>query len=364
MHSRRRLPLARPSGLAAALAAPALALIGGVASAQGTSGLTANAALLCAPAGGAVGLNLDAGVANAGEIYLVAGSVTGTAPGTLIQGLLLPINFDAYTSFTISNAGAPALFPQTIGVLDGLGRASAQIVLPPGALVNNVGLHIDYAFFVADLQPTTILVPFTSNSVGVDIGASVAAAFTASATSGNAPLSVTFTNQSTGATSFQWTFGDGTQSTATNPTKIYTQGGTYTVALTASGPCGNDVETKVGHIQVPPTFTQVYGIFQTGNQCINCHTGAFPGGGLGYDNKNLAHASMVGVPSTCAPGQLRVASGNPPASLLVAKIREATFGTPNACGSPMPFVGLPASALSPGNIATIEAWIASGAPNN
>ena len=75
--------------------------------------------------------------------------------------------------------------------------------------------------------------------------------FTASTTSGAAPLAVNFTNTSTGSpTSYSWTFGDGGTSTATNPSHTYTVAGTYTVALTATNACGADTETKSGYITV------------------------------------------------------------------------------------------------------------------
>lgn len=48
---------------------------------------------------------------------------------------------------------------------------------------------------------------------------------------------VQFTNQSTGAVSYQWYFGDGGSSTVTNPTHIYANGGTYTITLIAISQC-------------------------------------------------------------------------------------------------------------------------------
>ncbi|HEY8699878.1 MAG TPA: PKD domain-containing protein [Arthrobacter sp.] len=66
------------------------------------------------------------------------------------------------------------------------------------------------------------------------------AAFSASPTSGTAPLSVTFTDTSTGSpTSWSWTFGDGGTSTAQNPTHTYSAAGTYTAQLTASNSSGS-----------------------------------------------------------------------------------------------------------------------------
>jgi len=57
--------------------------------------------------------------------------------------------------------------------------------------------------------------------------------------SGSAPLSVTFTDQSIGATSWRWDFGDGTNSTAENPIHTYSAAGTYTVRLTITGASGS-----------------------------------------------------------------------------------------------------------------------------
>ena len=64
---------------------------------------------------------------------------------------------------------------------------------------------------------------------------------------------VNFTNSSSGATSYSWTFGDGGTSTATNPSHTYNAAGTYTVELTATNACGNDVSTRTNYITVTCT---------------------------------------------------------------------------------------------------------------
>jgi PKD repeat protein len=67
------------------------------------------------------------------------------------------------------------------------------------------------------------------------------AAFTASSTTGNVPLRVTFTDKSRGSpTSWSWDFGDGGTSTQKNPVHVFTTTGTYTVSLTASNLNGTD----------------------------------------------------------------------------------------------------------------------------
>jgi PKD repeat protein len=84
------------------------------------------------------------------------------------------------------------------------------------------------------------------------------AAFTGSPTSGTAPLTVNFTDQSTGSiTSWSWTFGDGGTSPAQNPSHQYTNAGTYTVTLTVTGPGGSDDEIKTGYITVSPCVAPV-----------------------------------------------------------------------------------------------------------
>jgi len=62
-----------------------------------------------------------------------------------------------------------------------------------------------------------------------------------------APLSVAFTNLSSGATGYLWNFGDTQTSTATSPTHTYAAPGTYTVTLTATSPLtcnGQDIATR------------------------------------------------------------------------------------------------------------------------
>lgn len=60
-----------------------------------------------------------------------------------------------------------------------------------------------------------------------------------------------FTGTSTGASSYAWNFGDGTNSTVVSPVKTYTTPGTYTVTLTATN-SNNCAETYSGTITVHP----------------------------------------------------------------------------------------------------------------
>jgi PKD repeat protein len=63
--------------------------------------------------------------------------------------------------------------------------------------------------------------------------------FTASTLLGIVPLVVTFTDRSTGnPVSWDWNFGDGSRSSAQNPTHIYVVTSTYTVTLTVRNSAG------------------------------------------------------------------------------------------------------------------------------
>jgi gliding motility-associated-like protein len=75
-------------------------------------------------------------------------------------------------------------------------------------------------------------------------------------TTGCAPFTVNFGNQSINSVKYQWNFGDGTSSTQVTPTHIYTNPGTYTVQLIAidTTTC-NMRDTAYGSIQVYPPVT-------------------------------------------------------------------------------------------------------------
>ncbi|MEV4831224.1 carbohydrate-binding protein [Micromonospora sp. NPDC049257] len=89
-----------------------------------------------------------------------------------------------------------------------------------------------------------------------------AARASADRTSGPAPLTVNFSSAGSadpegGALTYSWAFGDGTTSTAANPTKTYTADGSYTATLTVRDPQGatgtNSVTVSVGN--TAPTVT-------------------------------------------------------------------------------------------------------------
>ncbi|WP_230860829.1 carbohydrate-binding protein, partial [Actinoplanes aureus] len=89
------------------------------------------------------------------------------------------------------------------------------------------------------------------------------AAASADKTSGQAPLTVTFSSAGSsdpegGPLTFAWNFGDGTSSSAANPTKTYTTNGNYTATLTVRDTAGAtgtaSVRITVGNTAPTVTF--------------------------------------------------------------------------------------------------------------
>jgi PKD repeat protein len=108
----------------------------------------------------------------------------------------------------------------------------------------------------------------------VVIPAPPVADFAGDPTNGVAPLTVTFTNLSSGATDYAWDFGDGQTSTNASPVNTYTNTGTFSVTLTAVGPGGTNALTRTNYIVVtdiiPPPRLAVspasldFGLISTG----------------------------------------------------------------------------------------------------
>jgi PKD repeat protein len=105
--------------------------------------------------------------------------------------------------------------------------------------------------------------PGTASAADLSVQGSIlpaapVAAFHASPTTGFRPLSVTFTDDSTGTIStWKWEYNSGSGWTefgsgAQNPVYSFATAGTYDIRLTATNTGGSDDETKLGYITVNP----------------------------------------------------------------------------------------------------------------
>lgn len=132
---------------------------------------------------------------------------------------------------------------------------------------------------------------------------------------GCAPLVVQFTNTSQNFVSCDWYFGDGTTSTAINPSHTYTNSGTFDVTLRCVGPTGC-IKSIVYHDIISITTTQA--IF-TANPRVGCppldvnFTSLSPGTGLTY-SWNFGDGTTSNQPN---PSHTYTTAGNFDVTLVV-----------------------------------------------
>lgn len=125
-------------------------------------------------------------------------------------------------------------------------RGFAAVSIPAGAAGSDA-----LAFTAAStFDPTrSVSATYTVSVLAIPL----AADFSGSPTTGTAPLSVAFSDLSTGApSSWLWDFGDGGTSASQNPTHEYADAGTYTVSLTARNAGGQDTTTNTSYVTVSP----------------------------------------------------------------------------------------------------------------
>jgi PKD repeat protein len=150
---------------------------------------------------------------------------------------ILPSGGDSYLGTIISN-GKNAPIIGSGGGDPGYKWYNVTSTLQNGT--NEIGVRNDGGYLNLALAMLEVTEETTSE-----------ANFSANITSGDAPLTVKFTDTSTGTpTSWLWDFGDGGTSPEQNPTHIYTAEGTYAVKLTVSNSLGTDSEEKTGYITV------------------------------------------------------------------------------------------------------------------
>ena len=102
-----------------------------------------------------------------------------------------------------------------------------------------------------------------SSTYSYTVQAAPVSVFSATPTTGGAPLTVTFTDSSNGSiTGRFWNFGDGTtfQATGTSVAHTYSVPGNYTVSLTVSGTSGNNTNTQAGLVTATSVDTAGGGV--------------------------------------------------------------------------------------------------------
>ncbi len=146
------------------------------------------------------------------------------------------------SEFVLNSAGARVSGPTPLIEYTGSGKASVVALAagPDGLYFSDFYKDLDFVSPI-DRGSNILRVRFVGD-----------AEFTASATTGSAPLSVQFTDASTvpGPTTWLWEFGDGGVSTLQNPAHVYDADGVYTVRLTITGSAGVSIKERPAYIRV------------------------------------------------------------------------------------------------------------------
>ena len=148
--------------------------------------------------------------------------------GSVDANFSVPATACVNTPINISNTSVPA----PVSAIWNFGDGTVSNLLNPTKSYTNPGTYSiklvsNFGACIDSITKTITVVP------------KLTSAFTASPVSScQAPLAVTFSNSTTGASSSHWNFGDGTTSTESNPTHTYTTSGVYTVTLVSTNASG------------------------------------------------------------------------------------------------------------------------------
>ncbi len=175
------------------------------------------------------------------------GAIIGPAPGSGLNATDLVL----FVAGINGNSGNLGGTPKA-AIIGENNIVTATLYAPNGTLWLRQGTQAKGAFIAKDVQIGEQVQVWLENAFagGYQSPGTVVANFAATPLSGPAPLTVTFTNSSTNASGYLWTFGDGATSTEVNPIHSYAQAGVYTVTLTATGPGGSQTLTRTHYITV------------------------------------------------------------------------------------------------------------------
>jgi hypothetical protein len=206
--------------------------------------------------GGSVDLTSSAATGNVwtwATGFAATPTITVTSSGTYIV-TVTDINgcsaSSAATTVNVSNAPAPTINATATQACDGdivtiTASTSDSYLWSTGATTQSIDL-------TATATNVNVVTTNANACNGVGASAPITVTFNATPTAAGTMILAgnvaTFTNTSTGATSYSWDFGDFTNSSATAPAHAYAVNGTYTVVLTAIN--GNCTDTTVFIVDV------------------------------------------------------------------------------------------------------------------
>jgi len=191
--------------------------------------------------------------AGAGADFTNYGSwVDVAAPGVDVMSTFRsPDDSDPTHNYVAAMSGTSMSAPHICGIAALLESCSPDLTGQEkfDLIVNNTMPYSDARYLGSGIANAYLAL------VAAECGAApctILADFSGSPTSGEARLDVQFTDLSTGAETWAWTFGDGGTSTEQNPLHQYAAPDTYTVALVVTNYCGADTLVRTDYIGVTP----------------------------------------------------------------------------------------------------------------
>lgn len=203
-------------------------------------------------------LTIDISGTNTGDLYNITLSITklATVPGTDLRAHLVLTESDIpYTWFnqTEVNDVERTMVPNANGTSINFSSGNTvvinlQFTKDPTWITNNCEL-------IAFVQDNTTKEIYNGSKVPLNgLYLPLPVAYSGTPTTGCTPLTVQYTDQSVGATNWNWTFPGGSPATSTlqNPSVVYSTAGTYDVTLVATNPSANQYGslTKSAYITV------------------------------------------------------------------------------------------------------------------
>jgi gliding motility-associated-like protein len=190
-----------------------------------------------------------------------AGNGCPTSKTITIASNVIPPNANAGSSVIIPCSTSSTTLLGTSTTTDAISYAWSGPNITSITSATNIASPTVTDTGVYTLTITNLVTGCTATSTVIVTKDNVIAAFTADPMSGEAPLTVNFTNASIGATSYTWSFGNGGTSINQNPSTVFNTAGTYTVILIASSASCSDTTSKTiivedgFTIEIPNVFT-------------------------------------------------------------------------------------------------------------
>ncbi len=189
------------------------------------------------------------------------------------------------------------------------------------------------------------------------------ALFSGKPTTGTVPLSVQFTDESTGEiTGYSWDFGDGATSTEQSPSHEYAMVGTYDVQLVVTGSGGSDDEVKTDYITVQA---------DTDNDSIPDKEEQGPGGtdpaydGNGDGTSDSQQGDVASFHTTTGDYVTLVSLEGMYLTDVQAVDNPSPTDTPEYLETPFGFIGFTITGLAPeGGAVTVQLYLPTGTTVN